>query len=88
MWCILGVSNKIKALLQISGKSYNGLASYLGLASTQALYNKMNRDSWSSTDLIKVAEYIEWELIFRSKDGQTQTVALTVDDMKPQKKEN
>lgn len=76
----MAVADKIKALLKLQGKRTEDLAEALGLASKQALYNKFNRDSFTASDLIKAAEFLECDLSFENKDGQK--ITLTVDDVK------
>jgi transcriptional regulator with XRE-family HTH domain len=63
----MAISDKIKALLKLKGKSNQGLAKYLGISS-QALSNKFYRDSYSGEDLIKVAAFLECELAFITGD--------------------
>ena len=74
----MAISDKIKALLKLQGKSHKGLAECLGI-SEQALSNKFYRDSYSGTDLIKVAAYLDCELAFTT--GATK-IPLTVEDIK------
>lgn len=62
------VSTKIKALLNLSGKDHAGLASYMNI-SKQALSNKFVRNSFSTADLVKVAEYNGCQLTFVFNDG-------------------
>jgi transcriptional regulator with XRE-family HTH domain len=59
----MAISDKVKALLKLKGKNNQGLANYLGISS-QALSNKFYRDSYSGEDLIKIANYLECELVF------------------------
>ena len=65
----MAVSGKIKALLSIKGKDHAGLSEYLGI-SAQALSNKFYRDSFSASDLIKIADYIGCPLAFVVDDVQ------------------
>lgn len=74
------VADKIKALLKLQGKKTEDLAEALGLASKQALYNKFNRDSFTASDLIKAADFLNCGLNFETKEGQK--ITLTVDDIK------
>lgn len=52
----MSVSKKIKALLQLRGKRRCDLAAYLNITN-QSLSNKFNRGSFSTEDLIKIAEF-------------------------------
>lgn len=62
-------SDKVKALLALSGKKQIDLAEEFGMV-RQAMGNKMARDSWSTADLIKVAKYTNSRLLFETADGQ------------------
>jgi len=73
----MSVANKVKGLMKIKGlKSYE-VADYFKI-SPQALLNKMNRDSFSAEDLIKIADCLGLELAF--SDG-TQKTVLNLDDI-------
>lgn len=62
-------SDKIKALLALSGKKQIDLAEEFGMV-RQAMGNKMARDSWSTADLIRVARFTNSRLLFETTDGQ------------------
>jgi len=74
----MAISDKIKALLKLQGKTNKGLAEQLSI-SEQALSNKFYRDSYSGRDLIKIATYLDCELAFIA--GATK-IALTVEDIR------
>lgn len=74
----MAISDKVKALLKLQGKSNRGLAEYLGI-SGQALSNKFYRDSYSGTDLIKIAAYLGCELAFIAGSAK---ITITEDDIK------
>ena len=76
------ISGKVKVLLSANGKDHSGLASALNI-SPQALSNKFYRDSFSSEDLIIVAEYVGCELAFLSAGGSK--IVLEKTDIKPKK---
>ena len=57
------MKNEIKAAINLKGKSLEGLAKHLNI-SKQALSNKFYRDSFSGSDLLKIAEYLECDLAF------------------------
>lgn len=65
----MSVSEKIKALLAIRGKKQVELADHLGM-NRQALNNKFNRGSFSSKDLIEIADFLECELAFIVDENQ------------------
>lgn len=75
----MSFSQKIKSVLTMSGKNHAGLASHLGI-SKQALSNKFYRDSFSASDLVKVAEYCETRLVFISDNGNQ--IVIDTSDIK------
>ncbi len=65
----MSISEKVKALLALSGKRQLDLAKYFGM-SKQTMGNKMSRGSWSGKDLAKVAEFCGAKLAFILSDDQ------------------
>ena len=63
------VSQKVKALLSLSGKKQIELAARFGMTG-QSMNNKMRRDSWSARDLVTAAEFTGCRLAFVLPDGQ------------------
>lgn len=66
----MSVSDKVKALLALSGKRQLDLAEYFGM-SKQTMGNKMSRSSWSGKDLAKAAEFCGAKLAFILNGDQT-----------------
>ena len=64
----MSTSEKVKALLALSGKRQIDLAAYFGITA-QSMNNKMSRDSWSAKDLMAVAEFTGCQLAFVLPDG-------------------
>ena len=64
----MSTSEKVKALLALSGKKQVDLAAYFGMT-YQSMNNKMSRDSWSSKDLMAVADFTGCQLAFVLPDG-------------------
>lgn len=62
-------SSRIKALLELTGKSQTSLAGAFGMTTPQAMGNKMRRESWSAKDLIKVADFCGAKIAFILPDG-------------------
>lgn len=62
------VSDKIKAIMQIKGVTSQQLADYFGM-SRQAMYNKFQRDTWTTSDLIKAMDFLDCEIIIKSNDN-------------------
>ena len=76
----MSVSDKVKALLALSGKRQLDLAQYFGM-SKQTMGNKMSRGSWSGKDLAKAAEFCGAKLAFILKDEQI--IVIDPEDEKP-----
>lgn len=66
----MGVSRRIKALLELSGIKQSDLMDILNMSSKQSLSNKFSNERWSADDLIKVAEFCGCKLAFIMPDGQ------------------
>lgn len=66
------VSDKIKALLKLTGKREVELAEYYGM-SAQGMHNKISRGSFSSDDLIKISDFVGAELAYTLPGGQKIT---------------
>ena len=65
----MSVSDKIKGLLALQGLRQIDLAESFGM-SKQTMSNKMARNSWSATDLEKVAKFAGCKVAFVLPDGQ------------------
>ena len=75
----MSISNKIRALLNMQGRKPQDLAAPLGI-SVQAVRNKLYRDSFSASDLIKIANALNCELTFIIDDNQR--IILNKDDLR------
>lgn len=75
----MSVSNKIRALLNLKDMKPQDLSTCLGI-SVQAVRNKFTRDSFSVADLIKIASYLDCELLF--KLNESQKIELSQEDLK------
>ena len=75
----MSVSDKIKALLSIRGKKNNDLAMFLGI-SPQSMRNKFSRESFSADELIRIANFLDCNLVFELDDSQK--IALDISDVK------
>lgn len=64
------VSDTIRGLLAMAGKKQNDLAEALGLSSRQAMSNKIKKNSWYASDVIKAAELCGCRLAFVMPDGE------------------
>ncbi len=74
------VSEKVKAILSLSGKKQLELAAFFNMTG-QSMANKMSRDSWSAKDLIAAAEFTGCKLAFVLPDGQN----IFIEDTKTEK---
>ena len=72
---MMSITSKIKSVLQISGKQQKDLAEHMNMVK-QTLNNKMSRDSWSASDLIKVADLTGSKLAFVFPDGTQVNFSL------------
>ena len=74
----MSVSKKIRALMTLQGKSNADLAEHLNIAYS-TISGKLYRGSFSLADAIKIADCLDCELAFITKDGQK--MVLTPDDI-------
>jgi len=65
----MAISNKVKAVLELSLKKQQDLAAHFGMTK-QTMSNKFARDSWSGKDLVSVAEFVGGRLVIELPDGQ------------------
>ena len=63
------ISETVKGLLAMSGKRQIELAQFFGM-SKQTMSNKIARNSWFASDLVKTAELCGCKLAFIMPDGQ------------------
>lgn len=75
----MAISDKIKALLSLKGKKSYELAEYLGIT-PQAMRNKLSRNSFSASDLIKIANFLNCDLPFEINENQK--IILDMSDIK------
>lgn len=73
------VTDKIKALLAMSGKKQIELAKEFGLT-PQSMNNKMSLNRYNAEDLIKIAQFTGCKIGFLLPDGQH--IFLDVEDMR------
>ncbi len=77
-------SVKIKALLMMNEKQNKEYANKLGLKNQQALTTKYARGSFTSDDLIKLADLTDTQLAFVDKSGKV-LISFDNDDLNPNK---
>jgi len=75
----MSVSNKVKALLNLTNSRPRDIAEPLGI-SVQAVRNKFTRDSFSMDDLIKICDHLDAKLFINLSDSQT--INFEADDVK------
>lgn len=74
-------SKKIKSLLMLKGVKNGDYATALGLARQQALTTKYARESFTSDDLIKLADLTGTELAFNGKETGKAVVTFDSNDL-------
>lgn len=67
------ISKRILSLLSLNGTTQKDLAAYMGIK-PQSLQNKLQIGNFSAEDLIKIANYVGAELVFK-----TPTVDIPLD---------
>ena len=75
----MAVADKVKAMLNLKGVKIKDMADYFGMTQ-QAMRNKLNRDSFSAEDLIKVSMFLDAELSFRI--SANQVIVLDENDVR------
>lgn len=65
----MSVSDKVKGLLALCGKRQGDMAISFGI-SKQSMSNKIAKNSWFASDLVKVADFCGCKLAFIMPDGQ------------------
>ena len=78
------VSEKVKALLNLTGKKQSDLAAHMGIAA-QTVANKMMRDSWSAKDLANIADFVGGKLSISLPDGQHIYISVPNGDQEQDK---
>lgn len=73
------VTDKIKALLALSGKKNMELAGFFKMT-PQSMNNKMTGNRYSADDLIRIASFTNCRVCFLLEDGQH--IFLDEDDMR------
>ena len=63
------VSDAVKGLLGMSGKKQVDLAAQLGMTK-QSMSNKIKKNSWFASDLVKAADLCGCKVAFILPDGQ------------------
>ena len=66
----MSLSNEIKSLLTLGGRNRRDLSDFMGLAQTQSLNNKFNRESWSAEDLYKVLTFLGGQVVLKVDDRE------------------
>lgn len=66
----MNISDAVKGLLSMSGKKQTDLADALGMSSKQAMNNKIRKNSWYASDIIKAAELCGCKVAIVLPDGE------------------
>jgi len=70
----LALSDKVKALLTLTGKKPQELAEHFQVT-TQSLRNKMSRNSYTAADLIEIVDFVGARLVIEVDDGTRMTLS-------------
>lgn len=65
----MAVADKVRAVLALEGKKNTELAAFFGMT-PQSMNNKLSRDSFSTKDLIKVADFVGGRVAIVLSNGQ------------------
>ncbi len=71
------VSNKIRSIMKDKNISNKQLAEYLGIQ-LQSLHNKFYRNTFTVSELIKILDFLNCNLVIESKPDTK--IILTLDD--------
>lgn len=74
------VSDKVKALLELAGKTRSDLGEVLGVTSDASLSNKLRLNRFTADELIQIAGLTGARLQFTYPDGTV--IPLTQDDLR------
>lgn len=74
----MSISNKVKMVLSYRDKSISDTAKIFD-CSSQSLSNKFSRGTFTSSDLIKIADFCDCQLSFTFKDGSK--IVLDMSDL-------
>lgn len=77
------IKNKIQMLLNYKNRKQIDLLETLEMSSKQALNNKIRKESFSVTDLIKICDFLDLEIAIKDKSNGKVIVTLDEDDIKP-----
>ena len=65
----MAIAEKVRAVLALEGKKNTELAAFFGIT-PQSMNNKLSRDSFSTKDLIKVADFVGGRVAIVLSNGQ------------------
>ena len=74
------MNNKIKALLQLHGKTLTSYAKFTNRSQAN-ISNKVSRASWTLKDMIELGDFTDTRLAFIDKDGNV-VMEFNKDDLK------
>lgn len=83
----MSATTVIKEILEIKGKSHAELAEEVNVT-RQNLSNKMNRDKFSSIELVEIADALEMNLILKDKKNGNEYIIDYPDELKGKSKRN
>lgn len=75
------ISEKIKGLITIKGKMISDFIPVLDVSSRQAISNKLYRNSFTLQDAIKLADYLNCEIVIKDKTTNKELICFDADDV-------
>lgn len=79
------MNNKVKMLLQFRGKKQQDLLDIWKVSSKQALTNKIRNERFDLSDIIKLCDYLDYEIVINDKKTGDPIVKFDISDIKGEK---
>lgn len=76
------VSNKVKMLLQYRGMLQKDLSSIWKVSSKQAITNKMKNGRFYFSDIIKLCNHLEYDIVIKDRNTGNEIVSFDISDIK------
>lgn len=76
------LSNKVKMLLQYKNKMQKDLIDIWKVSSRQALTNKMANERFDFSDIIKLCDFLDYDIEIKDKSTHQTIVTFDISDLK------
>ena len=76
------VSNKVKMLLQYRGMLQKDLSSIWKVSSKQAITNKMKNGRFYFSDIIKLCNHLEYDIVIKDRKTGNEIMSFDISDIK------